>query len=58
MRFFTLSTLLLAALASPPSLAAETYVTYDGSTAASGPLTPTPCVTPPLPLNIFFKNCY
>jgi hypothetical protein len=41
MRFFTLSTLLLAALASTPSIAAETYVTYDGFTAASGTLSPT-----------------
>lgn len=40
MRFFTLSTLLLAALASTPSIAAETYVTYDAFNAASGTLNP------------------
>ena len=40
MRFFTLSTLMLAALASTPGIAAETYVTYDAFNAASGTLSP------------------
>lgn len=41
MRLFTLSTLMLAAFASTPSFAAETYVPYDGFSAASGTLSPT-----------------
>ena len=40
MRFFALSSLMLAVLASAPAQAAEAYVTYDGFNAASGTLSP------------------